>query len=95
MNNTRQRHDEIQQAAKRLLEGHDLDTSATQPQLIDALISATGCHKDTAKRHLAQAARLLRGEAVKQWGGVRPGGGWPKGKPRGGWKARRRKGTGV
>lgn len=77
--NTRIRSAFFQQAARALLEekhfdGHDsLDFAALVPRLV----AQTGCHPDTAKRHLAKAARILRGESAPAWGGPRPGAGRP------------------
>jgi len=79
MNNTRARSAEIQAAARALIEEYQvpLDTNAPFATLAPRLVARTGCHPDTAKRHLAKAARLMRGEAAAAWGGSRPGAGRP------------------
>lgn len=78
-NNTRARSDAFQQAARALLEetSFDLNEGVDYAALVPMLIERTGCHSDTAKRHLAKAARLMRGEAAAAWGGSRPGAGRP------------------
>ncbi len=80
MNNTRARSDEIQAAARALLlaDAWQLDEQAITPDRVARLIEQTQCHADTAKRHIAKAARLMRGEAAAAWGGARPGAGRPK-----------------
>ena len=78
-NNTRARSDAFQQAARALLEeaAFDVRESVDYATFVPLLIERTGCHSDTAKRHLAKAARLMRGEAAAAWGGSRPGAGRP------------------
>lgn len=79
--NTRARSQAIQDAARALLVERQINI--TQRVDIRALAkdfsAAFGCHYDTAKRHLAQAVRLARGEAPRatDWGGQREGAGRP------------------
>lgn len=77
--NTKERSDAFQQAARTLLEEADFDVRerVDYAAFVPLLVERTGCHSDTAKRHLAKAARLMRGEATAAWGGSRPGAGRP------------------
>lgn len=79
MNNTKARSEEIQAAARALLvaRGVDITQQVARP-LVKALAEQTGCHIDTAKRHVAAAIRRARGEQARAWGGARPGAGRPK-----------------
>jgi hypothetical protein len=61
--------------AKEVLEESEIDI--TQPlgknllPLAKIVAQQTSCHIDTAKRNIAKAARIARGEIVGQWGGSR------------------------
>lgn len=76
---TRARHNEIAAAARALLDAANpaLDERVPFETLVPLLIEQTGCHKNTARRALARAMRLARGEASAAWGGARPGAGNP------------------
>ena len=80
MNNTRERSDAIQTAARALLEARavDITKQVDIAALVPALVEQTQCHADTAKRHIAKAVRRARGEAAATWGGARPGSGTRK-----------------
>lgn len=81
MNNTKARHTEILNACKEILTevgGVMLVDSFQQDERILLLrgmakqvSERTNCHMDTAKRNVAKALRLARGEIVGQWGGKR------------------------
>jgi hypothetical protein len=74
-NNTKARHNEILTTAKEVLAENEIDI--TQPlgknllPLAKIVAQQTSCHIDTAKRNIAKATRIARGEVVKQWGGNR------------------------
>jgi hypothetical protein len=80
--NTKERSAFFARAARALLEetAFDVHTSVDFAALVPMLIARTGCHADTAKRHLTKAARQLRGEETTTWGGARPGAGRPASK---------------
>lgn len=66
-------------AASLLVErGVDVTEQVTIYPLAQELAQRTGCHFDTARRHIAQQVRLRRGELTAAWGGERPGSGRPK-----------------
>jgi hypothetical protein len=81
MNNTKTRHLEILTACKEILTevgGVMLVDSLQQDERVPLLrgmakqvAEDTNCHIDTAKRNVAKALRLARGEIVGQWGGKR------------------------
>jgi hypothetical protein len=90
-NNTKARTEQIFNTAASVLEAAGgcvwFDDLMTTPaarwqelqKMYAAVIAATGCHRDTAKRHVAKALRRARyGEMVKH-GGTRPGAGAPPG----------------
>jgi hypothetical protein len=76
----KERSEYLQSFAKQML----LDTNfdVWQPvnwrKLAPVMAEQAQCHSETAKRHLAKAARRLRGEYVAQRGGKREGAGRPK-----------------
>lgn len=82
--NTRARSDALQQAARALITARELDVTADSvPRALAVdFAAAEGCTLETARRHLAKAARRMRHsastEAERQWGGTRPGAGRPK-----------------
>ena len=79
--NTRERSDALHTAARALITARGLDVTADSvPRALAVdFAAAEGCTLETARRHLARAARLMRGEAsAAQWGGTRPGAGRPK-----------------
>lgn len=80
-NNTKQRSNELSAIARHLLVERQVDTAQAIPvyDLASAMRTMTGCHLDTAKRHVVKAARVLRGEYVATAGGKRSGSGWKKG----------------
>jgi hypothetical protein len=83
--NTKERRDAILAAALALLEKRGIDVLDRVPirELAPELAALVGCHPDTARRHLAKAARLMRGDKSKDtWGGNREGSGWTVGAPR-------------
>lgn len=75
--NKKDRSDAIQEAARRLLVERQIDITQQVDVLSLAKDLATelACHPDTAKRHIARAVRLARGETAHEgtWGGVRRG----------------------
>lgn len=79
---TRIYSDSIALAAREIVAASAVDI--TQPvsilPLAKLLQEQTGCSRDTAKRHVAKAIRLARGELINSstWGGKRtPSGGRP------------------
>jgi hypothetical protein len=82
--NTRARSETLQQAARALIEARGLDvTIASVPRPWAAeFAEAEGCTLETARRHLAKAARRMRSDASedaeRQWGGSREGAGRPR-----------------
>ena len=79
---TRQYSDSIALAAQNIVQSSGVDI--TQPvailPLARQLMAETGCKIDAAKRHIARAVRLARGELTTSptWGGRRtPAGGRP------------------
>lgn len=78
--NTKQRSEEIQEAAASLLVEMNINIAERVEirPLAKILAGQTGCHYTTAKTHVARAVRRARGELVKtSWGGARPGAGRP------------------
>ena len=77
--NTRARSEALQAAARALIEAHGIDLRDGVPirALADELVNSQGCTLETARRHIAKAARRMRGEisAADNWGGYRPGAG--------------------
>jgi len=80
---TRQYSDSIALAARNIVAASAVDI--TQPvhilPLAKLLMAEAGCSIDTAKRHIARAVRLARGELITSpaWGGHRtPAGGRPR-----------------
>lgn len=75
--NNKARSDAIQHAARALLAASqaDITQQVDLSPLAAMLVQQTGCHPDTAKRHIARAVRLARGEGThdRTWGGVRRG----------------------
>lgn len=81
-NATRARYDALQAAARAFIEGRGLDVTITtvpRPWAVE-FAAAQGCTLETARRHLARAARRLRNAASSeaQWGGHRTGAGLKK-----------------
>ena len=82
MNNTKQRNAEIAAAARQVLaeSGADITDAVAILPLAKQLVTRTGCHISTAKRHVAKAVRVARGELVASgWGGKREGAAAPEG----------------
>lgn len=80
---TRQYSDSIGEAARRIVAASPMNPDTPVPvlPLAKQLMAETGCGIDAAKRHIARAVRLARGEltTAPTWGGKRtPAGGWPK-----------------
>lgn len=75
------RTDTLQAHARQMLidSSFDVNQPADLRTLAPIMAEQTGCHMETARRHLAKAARLLRGEHVATRGGKRDGAGRPKG----------------
>jgi hypothetical protein len=75
MNNTKARHNEILATAKEVLAESEIDITQSLGKnllpLAKMVAQQTSCHIDTAKRNIAKAVRIARGEVVKQWGGKR------------------------
>lgn len=71
----------LQTFAKQML--IDTNFDVWQPvdwrKLAPIMAEQAQCHPETARRHLAKAARRLRGEYVAQRGGQRDGAGFPAG----------------
>lgn len=78
--NTKVRSQEIQAVARALLLEHNVPLNERAPRtLLPLLMERTGCKIDTAKRHMAKAQRIARGEYTHaKWGGPRPGAGRPE-----------------
>jgi len=78
--NTRARSAALQDAARALIVARGMDaTTDTVPRVWAAEFAAQqGCTIETARRHLAKAARRMRGEVSAVWGGTRPGAGRPR-----------------
>lgn len=78
MNNTKERSSELAAIAAEILtaSGADITDSVSIAPMVETMTARTGCHTDTARRHLARAVRRARGELVKaRWGGARDGAG--------------------
>ena len=73
------RTDALQAHARQMLTERNFDVNqpADLRTLAPLMVEQTGCHRETARRHLAKAARRLRGEYVAQRGGKRDGAGRP------------------
>lgn len=81
MSNTKARSQEIQAAARALLLEYNvsINETASSRKFAPLLMERTGCGIDTAKRHIAKAQRIARGEYTHaKWGGPRPGAGRPE-----------------
>lgn len=79
MKNTKARHAELMAAAAAILTEQSVDVTrqvAIRP-LAHLLADRDGCHYETAKRVIARAIRLRRGELPGEWGGKREGAGRP------------------
>lgn len=84
--NTRARSDALQQAARALITARGLDATldSVPHDWAAEFAGQQGCTIETARRHLAKAARRMRHdasvevEAERQWGGTRPGAGRPR-----------------
>lgn len=79
---TRNYSDSIALAAARIVAASGVDITQPVPilPLAKRLMQETGCGIDAAKRHIARAVRLARGESINPptWGGHRtPAGGRP------------------
>jgi len=88
MPTTKERYQEIHEAALAIIRKFGIEQldqipggparKAQYSVFRHQLIAQTGCHRETARVHLAQAARQLRGQSdEKQWGGAREGAGRP------------------
>lgn len=86
-NNTKQRHKDLQAIALamieefgiKLLDSYPLGVAAAHKQeFATRLQEQTGCHRETARIHIAKACRRLRhpdyAENKANWGGMREGG---------------------
>lgn len=84
MNNTNQRGAELAAIAATILVDNEVDITQPIPvsTLADKMQAASGCDRNTAKRHVVKAARVARGEHLPTRGGARPGSGWRKGRSR-------------
>ncbi len=79
--NTRKRVEALQAAARALITERGLDIAVdTVPRPWAAEFAAKqGCTVETARRHLAKAARRMRYDEMQDhWGGSRPGAGRTK-----------------
>lgn len=79
--NSRGRVVELRAAAKALLieQGVNVEEQVVVLPLAKILKERENCSIDAAKRHIARAVRLARGEiSQERWGGYRPGAGRPK-----------------
>lgn len=81
--NSRERTEFIKHWARVIIDANNvpIDKPVKLLPLAKKLMDATGCGIDAAKRRIAQALRLKRGEYAKltsSWGGNRPGAGRPK-----------------
>lgn len=76
----KERTESLQSFARKMLtdSNFDVNDSIDLRHLAPLMAEQTGCHIETARRHLAKAARRLRGEYVAERGGARPGAGRPK-----------------
>lgn len=71
---TRTRYNQLALASREIVEasGVDIGQPVDVLPLAKLLVERTGCGIDAAKRHVARAIRLERGEAVvSRWGGQR------------------------
>lgn len=80
--NTKRRHRQIMRAAKQVLKYIDVTEPYPFLPLAKEISELSQCHINTAKRNLAKAARIKRGEFVEEdnWGGDRT----PRAAPLGG-----------
>lgn len=80
MNNTKDRNQQLATVARAIAERHPehVTEGGKLLPLAKEMMIETGCHVDTAKRHIAKQLRLMRGELIRQWGGAREGAGFPK-----------------
>ena len=78
MNNTKQRNAEIAAAARQVLRAKEFFNidDISMLELAKSIVTATGCHISTAKRHIR---RIVDGSAPAQWGGKREGASAPTG----------------
>lgn len=85
--NTKERSLELAGVARTIAEQHPehVTQGGKLLPLAKEMMDATDCSVDTAKRHIARALRLMRGELVRsEWGGKRDGAGFPAGVKRSG-----------
>lgn len=74
MSNTKKRHMEILRISRDVLIRNAIDISEPVGPLLPLAKEVSilaDCHITTAKRNLAKAIRLMRGEIVREWGGKR------------------------
>jgi len=78
------RTERLQAAALNLLRYSDWtpEQAVDLRTLAPAMAEASGCHIETARRHLAKAERIMRGQHVAKRGGKREGAGRPPTKSR-------------
>jgi hypothetical protein len=89
-NNTRARSEALFHQAVEILNSYQVgnDRQVDMYAAAQAMIHRAGCSVDTAKRHLARAARLMAEQGTRNpvytdpRGGARRGAGWKKGKAR-------------
>lgn len=77
--NSRERSGELAAYAKKLIEHVDVSVRVDIGRYANQMVEVAGCGIDAAKRHVAKAVRLKRGEIVSSngWGGAREGAGRP------------------
>lgn len=90
-NNTKAHNTELAQVAAEILitSGADITEAVSIVEMTAAMVSQTGCHPDTARRHLARAVRRARFTSlpddvkfvINNWGGTRDGAGRGHTKP--------------
>lgn len=79
--NSKERSGELAAFARRLIAPVDVTDRVDIGKYARQMVDATGCGIDAAKRHVAKAVRLKRGDHLASgWGGARDGAGRPPGK---------------
>lgn len=77
IDSTSDRSNALAALAEAILSERGIDVTTPTPhatllEMYSELAEREGCHKETAKRHIARAMRRARGEIVKARGGYRP-----------------------
>lgn len=77
IDSTKERTNALAALAKTILKENNVDVTIPTPHstlyaMYADMAKRGKCHRETAKRHIARAMRLARGEIVKARGGPRP-----------------------